>query len=531
MAVTFTVPNETPFVIGGEINPVNGLAGPFPRYSVSRESVAKDTLYIANKYNITITGTALIDSPASMLVAGERQNKIHEIIKKMLFQVSKQGNLEIAPYGGLTNILKFDDAVLLSVDAVEQDDTSQGVQNQQYTFTFEAYDLTVNAEDVKDTIETDVVGTKYDLADVSESWEYNVNEEYTQTEYSPSNAPSVYRTYSITHNISATGRPKKTGGTSVYSGYIEAYDFVTERLKQLGNDPLSTSVTDWSRGTPQQVDIRNEIVETDLNAYNLHQTHSKDILEGTYAVSRTWTVAKEKASSTIEFELNEDPSSEFNTVAISVSLSGYETLEGQEKPDQAISRKYVNAKTLLDQSFDKSSLHTISQAFYQDRFPTSPKTLRSEPSAFSQTHNQTDGTISISATFDDDDQMPENVLSQSVSINHVNEDGLDQIVAILAVIAKSDGPIIQDMKTTKERRRSITLEWLMKQDARLEVPNGADYIETYFKPKFSNASLNDKVYRENMTETWNYKSGQYQISVDYVWTAAQPLRTLPNSIL
>lgn len=529
MAVTFTVPNETPFVIGGEINPANGLAGPFPRYSVSRESVAKDTLYIANKYNITITGTALIDSAASMLVEGARQNKIHDIIKKMLFQVSKQGNLEIAPYGGLANILQFDDAVLLSVDAEEQDDTSQGVQNQQYTFSFEAYNLTVNGEDVDDSIEADVVGTKYDLADVSESWEYNVNEEYTQKEYSQSSNPSVYRTYSITHNISATGRPKNVGGTVVKSGYIEAYDFVTERIKQLGNDPLATIVTDWSRGTPQAINIREQIEDTELNAYNLHQTHSKDILDGTYAVSRTWTVAKEKASSTIEFELNEDPSAEFNTVAISVSLSGYETLEGQEKPDQAISRKYVNAKALLDQNFDKSNLHTISQAFYVDRFPTSSKTLRTEPRAYSQTHNQTDGTISISATFDDDDNMPDNVLSQSVSINHVNEDGLDQIVAILAVIAKSDGPIIQDMKTTKERKRSITLEWLMKEEARSEVPNGAAYIETHFKPKFSNASLNDKVYRENMTETWNYKSGQYQISVDYVWTAAQPLRTLPNA--
>lgn len=530
MAVTYTIPSVTPIVIGGEINPANGLAGPFPRYSISRESISKDTLYIANKYNISITGTALITSSASMLDAGARQNEIHEIIKTILQAESKQGLLEIAPYGGKANILEFQDAVLTNVESPEQSDTSQGVQSQEYTFTFEAYELTVSGstKDDENYLETIANGTFAYLSDVSESWDYNVNEEYSQTEYSdPDVNPSkVFRTYTITHNISATGRSRAAGAV-VKSGWLQAKQYVDDRIEQLGNDPFSTVVTDYSRTTEQEIDLRDKIEDPDIDAYNLHQTYSKDILEGTYSVTRTWTAARQKASSSIELELNEDPTAEFNTISVNVSIAGYETFEGTDKPDRSTSNKYKEAVKLFDDYFSKSQLQTIAQKFYENRLPDSTSSIRNEPSSLSQTHNQTDGTISVSATFDDD-VVPEGVLSQSVSINSVNEDGLDQVVAILAVIAKADGPIIQDMKTTKERKRSISMTRVMDRDNRATIPDGYAYVETYFKPKFSGDG--PEVYRESMTETWNYKSGQYDISVDYVWTDDQPLRNVPNEI-
>ena len=124
MAVTYSITGENTIVIGGQstlTSPQVGVVGPFPRYNISREVLRKDSLYMGEKYNITISGTALIEDSASMLVAGQRQNEIHQIIARILTLDAKKGTLEIAPYGGQTSIIKFTDAILISADSPEQD--------------------------------------------------------------------------------------------------------------------------------------------------------------------------------------------------------------------------------------------------------------------------------------------------------------------------------------------------------------------------------------------------------------------------
>lgn len=513
MAVTYQIHGEDLLKFGGEINPTNGLAGPFPRYSISKEAVFKDSLFIANKYNITITGTALINTEASMLVEGARQNKIHENIKEIVFAYNKIGTLEIAPYGGGANILSFNDAILLNAEAAEQDDTSQGTQNQNYTFTFEAYRLAVGGSNIDETIETKVDNVIYDLADVSESWDYNLDEEYSQTSFQQDTETSVvYRNFTISHTISATGRVKKTGA-QVDSGYIQAKNYVEAWLTKIGNNPFATSIVDHSRGTAKQVEFEN-LDKTSLNAFNQVNQYTKDILEGTYSVTRTWKVSKEKAITTISFDLNQDPSAEFNTVSLSVNITGLETIESDETVGKNTSNKYQNALAVYNVIYP--GLSSLATAFHTARIAEG--TLRTTPSSLSSTHDQTSGIISISATFDDA-IVPENVLSMTVNITCNNEDGLSKIVAILPVIAKSDGPIIQNMNTTKERTRSISMDWVMNKANRTTKPSNdaLSYIENNFKP-----SGVDNLYLTNKTETWNPRSGQYNISVDYTWTKNTP---------
>jgi hypothetical protein len=679
MAIIYTVPDTTPFIFGGQLEFVEGLEiglpGPMPRYSISREAVFKDTLYIANKYIITITGTAIINEAASMLVAGERHQKILKLMRMGLFQESKQGLLEISTYGGLTEqTMRFTDAVFTGIDMDEQDDTSQGVQSQSYTVTFEAYHLTIGPEadpadpespenNIDSTIETTaknglteeqnggepVVPTVYNLIDTSETWDYQVAEENVQVAYGldPYDAEKtesldevdqsqfikVYRTYTITQTISAKGRPRTIveedglGGeeTRVESGYIEAFKYVNSRLKDLGDDPLDPVKTlDRSRNKPQPLRFRFDLEGNDFNpdlpeegklpgptpfepepadqtvwnSYNLVQTHKKDILAGTYEVTRTWTIAPFKAGSTIEFEYNTDPTNEYNTVTVNINITGYECQETYtdtdgntviENADKRYTNKYQQAKKHMREWFPTTRLYDLANTFYKERqwsalnepainpvrdtsrpplapLPTDPPELdlanwvditpedsiflRPHPSSFSQTHNQTSGTISLSVSFDDNKvpsaEWQPGVLSESVSISSTNEDGLDQAVAILAVIAKPDGPVIQNMSTTRERRRSITLNWLMdfrlidpadptKGTYRDKIPEGAVYVDAYFKPQLlleggtaPDEDLMKKVYRDSMTETWNHKTGEYSISVDYVWTETYPSRRFPT---
>ena len=154
MAVTFKPDSisgsEDTIVLGGQTTATNGVPGPFPKYSISREPTRADNVPLNTKFTINLTGTALFDG--EMLSAGSRQGKAHLKIEQILKIKDKTGVLEIAPYGGDGSIIQFPDARLTSVSADEQDDESAGVQFQNYNFTFEAYRKILNLATAWQTI-------------------------------------------------------------------------------------------------------------------------------------------------------------------------------------------------------------------------------------------------------------------------------------------------------------------------------------------------------------------------------------------
>jgi hypothetical protein len=504
MAVTYSITGENTIVIGGQsslVSPQVGVVGPFPRYSISREVVRKDSLYIGEKYNITITGTALIEDASSMLVAGQRQDDIHQIIAKILTLNAKKGTLDIAPYGGQSSIVRFTDAIMISADSPEQDDTSQGVQSQDFTFVFEATELASNAGSTQPTDDV----SSLPLDDVSENWEVSADDTYTQNDYEGTD--EVFRCFTITHTISASGRTK-IAGTILKSGYIQAKEWVDARITTLGNNPLlPTGMKDLSRGTAQVVNLE---IPSDYTAYNQTNAYSQDILGGVYSITRTWKASKYKAGCTIDLSINNDQSSENIAIDLSVSVQGFDTNISTD-PN---SKLYDNAVSFWNGV--KSNVQTWANTFYVAQGFTG--TLKAVATALGEQHNQTAGTISFTATFDDGVVDFTGAISQSVNITYTNEDGGNQIVAIVPAIEKSNGPIIQNMLTTQERSRSITLDLGMDRATRTTKPDGLAFIETNYKPTLAAGS----VYRQGKTESWNPNSGAYNLSVDYVWTASEP---------
>ncbi len=145
--------NAPDIIIGGVKDTTSfenktGVAGPFPRYSISREDLSSgDGTYLRSKYSITVTGTATIKSNTDQdaMIKGQRQNAVQGeaiIVSNLNLQQAAQhgnGKLIIAPYGGQNNKIIFSDARLLSVEMPEQTEESLGVQNLEYSLSFEAY--------------------------------------------------------------------------------------------------------------------------------------------------------------------------------------------------------------------------------------------------------------------------------------------------------------------------------------------------------------------------------------------------------
>ena len=91
-----------------------------------------------------------------------------------------------------------------------------------------------------------------------------------------------------------------------------------------------------------------------------------------------------------------------------------------------------------------------------------------------------------------------------------NVDGTNNVVAILGVLSRAAGPIIQDMNTTRERKVSVSIDLTMVKTARTSKPSTAyTNIAAPYKP------TNGK--EETRTESWSPTTGQYNLSVGWVF--------------
>ena len=539
-------------VIGGSVADAgNVIAGPFPKFSISRECIRKDNLYLGQKYNINITGTAVIVKSSNMLEIGKRQTQIHDIVKKLMRVNNKQGKLYIEDYGGTSQVLTFNDAVLLSVDAAEQTDDSRGVQVQQYTFAFEARDLNKSDED-----DTEPEGSPYNVIDVTENWEFSLNEgSYTQTEYEKKAVGEVAKTanvkknYAIAHSLSATGVTKLGGvsNESVSSGYYEAKRYIQNRLNILGNNPFNANtIKDYGAGVPSTDTVgQHNIFESDdregsrvnlrpyapdtakYTAYNQVNTYSQDILAGTYSVNRNWLASAFAANVSIDLTYNDDDAAAANTVEVSVNIQGHEsivedtlkeedgTITTAANPNTETTDKYHNALSVAETYFlnedattGKTGIFSIAEAFYAER--AADGTLKAIPVSKSQSHSQTTGAISLSSSFHDATITVSGAVSENITISDTNYDGTNQIVAILPVIGKSDGPVIQNMGITNERTRSVSVEIVMAKGNRESKP---DIDLSSYRPSTT-------AYQQNISDSWSPTSGSYNKSIDWVFTGA-----------
>ena len=612
--------SDDTYVFGGtdtdpnSLTNTKGVAGPFPRYNIGREIVRQDSVVINQRFNISITGVALITSAASMLQEGKRQEQVQKLMKLLLENDARLGLLEIVPYGGLSDEkLSFPDARLLSIDLPEADEGSAGVQNQGYTVTFEANQIITGNGEYEQ--EDDIEG----VIDVQESWDVSINDNvYGQERPDLKDTAYQYRTFNVSHSISATGFDTYTpavseseegagDGTSETAtrGWEHARDFVEGRLltnvrsgdsiprdmnpltmndqytkgkgivvgvaaaggndeiRPLGNGgevtALGLPVKDTTAeafpepaeegedppcgkgaGTAESSEGEGDggkYPEGEWQAYNLVRQKTYDIAAGSYSVSSNWTIGRFAATHSIEFSFTGDSTAEFNTVDVSVTVQGMEGLLTPKyvgvyngRIDMA-KTKYQNAKASFKTL--QARIGQAARCFYNEnkvRWGTpdaddatgAKKLLRSVARSSSESHNELDGVITYNVSYDDTKVCDPNVLDESINLTYSNLDGGNQIIVLHPIIARADGPIIQDMSTTNERTLSISIDRTMVKAARTAKPNGMDTALLYVPQGVdedgeASGTVAEHVYRRSHTESWNPKNGQYNLSVEYVW--------------
>lgn len=485
------------FVIGGQ----DGR--PFPNYSISSESVlSDDESIIGVKFNIKITGQIIaagnieVESGGDSTNVGIRQSNLHDQINSFLAQArsgDQSGRLEIDPYGGEPGKIEFLSARLISVEIPDQDEESSGVLYSNYSLTFEAYEDT---------------NFGFSISSAQETWEITTDD---STTYSPNVDGAIYKMYTITHSVSAKGR-KMFGedGGSTGDAWENAKTFVNTRII---DEPASVdgSLFGNSSGTYDPLITSDDGPSiSDYQFYNHIRIPSCNIGTGDYSITDTWVASKEPAIIDMENSEETDASG-----LVTITLSGTITGLAEEKASSNTISKIGAAESAL--SYIEGKAFDIAQLSYTASGCSSP--LLNSIVSKSIGRNDATGVITFSYTYNNT-PFPSELLngdepmasSYSLSISDDNEDGKNNIIAIIPIILKSDGPEIQDMGTTNEKKRTFQLDAVMNQCNRTSRPfSKIEPILNSNKPSATNT------YREAKTETWNPITGEYSLSVVWVY--------------
>jgi hypothetical protein len=528
MAVTYKPHKSTKtLLIGGQsltTGTDGGLVGPFPRFSIDREEIfTGDGTYLGTKFAIQITGTATLNEndPQDITVKGQRQTAVQGSALTAVqfdrdqFPTQGHGILEITPYGGGSNVIKFSDARLLSVSLPEQEEQEAGVQTVTYTFSFEAYKEASSNSSAGSTGSPQQPTWK--LSSAEETWELAENED---TLFYQGNDPEndLRKTYTLTHIVSAVGlRKYASHGVLDDKGeaWRQAAEWVKTRLKESTElkNPTQQDLTGdadfWkSQFVPITIDSydRGLAIGPDLKdgspsyrGYNHVRQMSSDLGGGSYSVTETWLLCEDDIGATHSIEISvEDNKEAFVSVSVSATIQG---LNPNSYTNTAVGN-FEKAQQAF--SVIKSKTYALATTAYTNS--GAGGALRNIETTKSYGENKVSGTITYSVSYNDLLPELEGAITENVTINYDNEDGSNRVIAKIPIIGKIDGPIIQDMSTTTIKIVSATLDAVMDRPNRTSKPNGASVLDNY-KPPSS--------FQQSKTESWNPRTGAYNMSISW----------------
>ena len=506
---------------GGTSGTLYGQPGPFPRYSISREIIRTgDGTPMASKFSISITGTATIheDDTQDITDKGARQSRVQgQAINNLQMGRAEEylwgvGKLSIDPYGGKANKISFTDAMLVSVECQEQTEESAGIQTLEYSMSFEAYQDASSASNNTTAIDAKVDPT-YCMSAMDESWDVSENEG-TVGFASNDISGTPERTYTLSQSVSGTGVKKFTsgGGGSVSSeAWEQCVAWVQSRLVDTPAS-VSTNIVGGAAASSYDTLTLGGGLGYALSAYtavNKLRTVSTNLAEGSYSVTTTWLMVPNGvglATHEAEASLDSAQDSQSATVTVSGTITGLSTAApGNSGADD----RYTNASGVL--STVLTYAYTLANAAYTAA--ALGGTLRNTQLNKSIGHNKSGGTITYSVSFNDLEPEISGALSESVTVNYDNEDGTNNVIAVIPIIGKADGPVIQNMGTTTEKKVNVSFDVVMQKGYRTTKPNGLSSVIAY-KPTTSNPT---GVHQGRKTESWSPSTGAYNLSLEWIY--------------
>jgi hypothetical protein len=514
---------------------------PAPFISISTSPLRNKNAFFGIRYNITLNGAIVADSPAPTVGDGPNSSEanLSDIITKQkdltsLFNQNgtSLATLEVTP-GGNNSAIVFK----VRLDSISFEEGPY-VQTCRYTINLLS-EIESSSEDTTPDL----------LEDFNETWSFDIDGNHSYGD-SGGTSPLSARSFVATRTITATGR-----------------NFPTRALIQSASDAKSAVVSDaapydkpaWMQAMsyinnyvyPETMTTVNTIQDmliynrsrlgTFINAYeeyNHARTSSIDKGAGTVTVTDSWVLAPANTDALENYDLSISTGldSPYVKVSIQGSIKGLAPRtfsDDQFVANVAGSSPYGRAKKHYNTLSNNGSFG-VGCAIYKRADNAVSETLNSQPLSVSIGTNERTGEITYNLEFDNrPTNYFSNVLYENISVNDTYP---GDVFATIPVLGRPTGPILQFTFGRTEYKRDISIEILVdstrlgygtdRASLLLKKPSINDDIAGQLKNLISIFSPEQepgirKYFLSPPTESWNPKEGRYTLNLGWTYELSE----------
>lgn len=444
---------------------------------------------------------------------------------------------------------QYKGATLISAAFAEPSDDTGGFQYQEASLTFECY-----------SFESDM--SPYSLKSASESFEIKREDDGfffgddASKQFKGDGSDKPYFSFTITHTISAQGNPKIKGGTKS-EAFNEAYKYVILRRKAtlykandvydkdmygkslLNNVKITNSdsfkIEGGDAATQTPYDLKN------YQEWNITNTESVDVAGGSYSSTRTYYYSPASFTMDINgtYEKSEDGVDNLKvdgTITGLMSSDVYKIFHDKFDNARSGMMQVVGTGNIPTQPFGKGTpIYKFAEKLFTDNaytpFYSGIYSLDDRPISTSVTENKVAGTIQFSASYKPipgtllelKKKIP-NCISLSINIQDDNpyHSGIPdpsyqmkQVVPVM-ILGRAAGPIVQDMSTTKESYKTVSLEATV--DFAERNP-GSQCAASGIKLVLDNYTPSrPSTYLMEISDTFDWTNGKLTVNAKWIYT-------------
>lgn len=550
---------------------------PAPFVSISASPLRNKNAYFGNRYNITLSGTILAGHTS--IIAGENvaENALRDIINTQrafidFFSIDPTANatslakLEITP-GGNNPAIQF----YVRFDSINFEEGPY-IATCKYTINFTSEYELIRRNTASGTAASGVPASGDQpvdlLEDFSETWSFEIDNSYGYSEIasgSPLSARSFIasrtmtavgrnfptRTISQSSQDAKTGLPSPSGTAFDKPAWMQAANFIQsynlpggsgELLNgDYGNMSYISSMLTYSRTH------LGPFLDGTYAPYNHARTSSIDKAAGSVSVTDTWVLAPSGMSALENYDLS--ISSSKDNPYINVSIQG--TVRGLA-PSGFLDGAYAT-NVLGSSPFGKARDHYLaisssgnfglSSTIYKRANNAVSQRLNTQPLSVSVGYNERAGEITYNLVFDnrpssyfsgsDTPGSGVNVIYENISVSDTYP---GDVFAIIPVLGRPTGPILQYTFGRTEYKRDLTVEILLdytdvgygqdRASLLLRKPSITEPIKSKLQTLIGHFSPSSepgirKYFLSPPQETWNPKEGRYTLNLGWTYELSE----------
>jgi hypothetical protein len=533
MTLTFAGSTSIPFDYGAAV----GIQKEFIK--------SEDGTVLSEKHTVTIKG-AIVSTDGTDGLA-----RYTALVTKGVDIVRKKGGAERAANlvagslvltagGGDAFANVYTSAFLTGASLSEPSDDTAGIQFQEVSLTFECFVLT---------------GITYNLKAASEQFEIKRDED--QLFYGNAagaftgDSDNPYYGFIITHTLSATGQAKVGNDNS--EAYNEASKYIDAKKKssllgviiskdaQGGNLYNKFNTNKFGVDSGGDYDFAGTAAVGDTPAtgyqeYNRTSTETKDLAGGSCSLTRTYFYSNAPflIDITGSYEKSEDS---IDMIKVDGTVTGLSSKDYKDKNHD----KYTKAKAGFDvmkgtgNPFGKGSpLYKFADKIFGDNkystFYSANMILDDRPISSSVGENKVKGTIQFSVGYKPlptevlgyKKQIPE-CIAINITVTEENKpftvNGViiqQQTVVPVMILGRKKGPILQDMKTTKESTKTVQIEATV--DIAQRYKDNTSVVASGLAVALSHAPTEGNSFLTTLTHNWDWAVGKLTFNAGWIYT-------------